>query len=91
MKNKNNINDIMDSSNLKNNPLTLQPITVYPHMSDDDIFKIDFESIPICSICLNHVMNDIKILPCGHCFHNNTCIGVWLETNNTCPVCRADI
>ncbi|KAG2320674.1 hypothetical protein Bca4012_056293 [Brassica carinata] len=43
----------------------------------------------LCAVCKDAmVMGEIgKKLPCGHCYHDN-CILPWLETTNSCPVCR---
>lgn len=45
-----------------------------------------------CSICLlNWETGDTaKITPCGHAFHAE-CLGGWLQTARTCPVCRQDL
>lgn len=40
-----------------------------------------------CAICRERFLN-AKILPCKHMFHS-VCIYRWVETNPTCPVCRA--
>lgn len=41
-----------------------------------------------CSICLDNISNsDVKELRCNHKFHRN-CINIWLQDNNTCPLCR---
>ena len=37
---------------------------------------------------INEKFNNCK-LQCGHCFHLN-CIYVWLNKNNTCPLCRKE-
>jgi hypothetical protein len=39
-----------------------------------------------CSICWED-MNTANQLVCGHIFHR-TCLKSWLETSNTCPLCR---
>ncbi|WZZ29153.1 hypothetical protein YC2023_012554 [Brassica napus] len=43
----------------------------------------------VCAVCKDAmVTGEIgKKLPCGHCYHDN-CILPWLETRNSCPVCR---
>jgi len=43
-----------------------------------------------CSICLDNI--DVKVtgcteMACGHKFHLG-CIGKWLKSNNSCPMCR---
>lgn len=45
-----------------------------------------------CPICLNSFEYNIEYpsLTCGHMFHQE-CIQPWLETNHTCPVCRANV
>lgn len=44
-----------------------------------------------CSICLDVIEdNFITLQKCKHRFHN-TCISLWFEKNNTCPLCRETI
>ena len=45
-----------------------------------------------CSICLEpfHKKNSIIILSCDHKFHEN-CIKLWLNKDNSCPLCRLNI
>ncbi|KAF6151018.1 hypothetical protein GIB67_016496 [Kingdonia uniflora] len=43
-----------------------------------------------CTVCLNHFKDGeiVRLLPkCYHGFHRD-CIDAWLESHNTCPVCR---
>ena len=40
-----------------------------------------------CPICLEINLEPIKILNCQHSFHEQ-CVSIWLENNNTCPLCR---
>ncbi len=42
-----------------------------------------------CPICTEDFesSDDITALPCNHIFHT-ICIDKWLETSNTCPICR---
>jgi len=40
-----------------------------------------------CSICYHLGKKVGSTLPCGHKFHQG-CIMSWLETQNTCPLCR---
>mmetsp|Transcript_18164 Transcript_18164/g.20633 ORF Transcript_18164/g.20633 Transcript_18164/m.20633 type:complete len:519 (+) Transcript_18164:148-1704(+) len=45
-----------------------------------------------CTICLEGFEDDefVKILPCHHYFHKD-CIGTWLISNPSCPVCKVSI
>ena len=49
-----------------------------------------------CAICFDKIKKNQKFraLPCSevkqHCFHTR-CIDQWLQRNNSCPVCRANV
>ena len=47
---------------------------------------------PCCTICCESI--ELKtpgmFMPCGHIYHED-CLRPWLETKNTCPVCRFDL
>ncbi len=45
-----------------------------------------------CSICQEEFPEKSKVVElfCSHCFHKK-CIKPWLETHNTCPVCRIEL
>jgi Ring finger domain len=40
-----------------------------------------------CPICLGELVTTTK---CGHKFHSS-CIHKWLETNDSCPMCRDEV
>lgn len=41
-----------------------------------------------CSICYENIVENKKILKCGHIFHKN-CIDSWTKINPICPYCRS--
>ena len=45
-----------------------------------------------CVVCLSsfEVGDSITTLPCVHIFHTD-CIKSWLESNNSCPICKFEI
>jgi len=45
-----------------------------------------------CAICKEEfiISESVKQLPCCHSYHD-TCITPWLETRNSCPVCRYEL
>ncbi|URE02092.1 E3 ubiquitin-protein ligase [Musa troglodytarum] len=46
-----------------------------------------------CAVCLSEFKDDeeLRLLPrCSHVFHTE-CIGAWLASHVTCPVCRANL
>ncbi|XP_064965339.1 E3 ubiquitin-protein ligase ATL6-like [Musa acuminata AAA Group] len=46
-----------------------------------------------CAVCLSEFDDDeeLRLLPrCSHVFHTD-CIGAWLASHVTCPVCRANL
>ena len=41
-----------------------------------------------CSICLEKILEEKKVLNCNHEFHIE-CIDMWLKEKQECPVCRS--
>ena len=55
--------------------------------------ELDLENlINDCSICLEEykINEKIMILNCNHIYHER-CIKMWLDQNDTCPICRENI
>lgn len=51
-------------------------------------FNYCFNHSPDCSICFEKlVTKNTQSVYCGHEFHT-CCIEKWLESSNTCPLCR---
>ncbi len=51
--------------------------------------KIIKYTIPICSICIDELLKELVITPCGHVFHT-LCI-YDLEYRKECPKCKLEI
>ena len=41
-------------------------------------------STELCGICLDPLVSDITILPCGQTYHME-CISIWLTSHHKCP------
>ena len=52
----------------------------------DDLCKCHYKMTTKCPICLDS-LDKIFTTVCNHDFHES-CINTWLETRNTCPMCR---
>ena len=53
--------------------------------------QLDHGEVIECSVCLGTIVEEamVKLLPnCKHMFHVE-CIDMWLNSNITCPICRA--
>lgn len=50
--------------------------------------KIEMPQYDLCSICQDDILNNKFYLPCGHVFHKE-CVASWIQTKDTCPMCRA--
>ena len=46
-----------------------------------------------CSVCLSELEEgqQVRTMPCGHCYHSGSCIDPWLRTSQACPCCRAEL
>ncbi|XP_073152002.1 RING-H2 finger protein ATL73-like [Henckelia pumila] len=47
----------------------------------------------MCVVCLGEFMEGqgVRVLPeCSHAFHSS-CIDRWVDSNPSCPICRADL
>ncbi|XP_030466912.1 E3 ubiquitin-protein ligase ATL31-like [Syzygium oleosum] len=65
------------------------PTAVYSAVKGHRIGEASLE----CAVCLNDFEDDdtLRLIPkCDHAFHPE-CIGAWLASHTTCPVCRADL
>jgi len=52
-------------------------------------FNAEFDETD-CSICLDEHLETYSQLPCQHKFHF-TCIKLWLEQKNACPLCNQTV
>ncbi|KAF7848179.1 hypothetical protein BT93_L2220 [Corymbia citriodora subsp. variegata] len=65
------------------------PTVVYSAVKGHRIGEASLE----CAVCLNDFEDDdtLRLMPkCDHAFHPD-CIGAWLGSHTSCPVCRADL
>ena len=60
-------------------------LQTFPDATEEEIASGD----ATCIICRDD-MTSAKKLPCGHIYHHH-CLRTWLETQETCPYCRAAI
>ncbi|KAI6684365.1 hypothetical protein NL676_030278 [Syzygium grande] len=65
------------------------PTVVYSAVKGHKIGEASLE----CAVCLNDFEDEdaLRLIPkCDHAFHPD-CIGAWLDSHTTCPVCRAEL
>jgi len=72
---------------IRNNILNENLIEIINQSEEN--YKTNIHNHEECSICLEIFTNDEKIikLNCDHIFHLD-CIKLWIENNDTCPLCR---
>ena len=83
-----------DDPNIVNDVLPIQnPIRLIPiELNELQILISSKESCPICFDEYNMNNKNCEVFKnvCSHCFHVE-CLKKWLEVQNTCPMCRAEI
>ncbi|CAN4108703.1 unnamed protein product [Withania somnifera] len=65
------------------------PIFTYAEVKEHHVGKGALE----CAVCLNEFEDDetLRLIPkCDHVFHPQ-CIDAWLQSHDTCPVCRSNL
>ena len=83
-----NFNQIRESLNKMENPTDEEILNILPETDIGDVSKLELEKRN-CIICLIDFKTGDKatMLPCVHMFHT-PCIQGWLQSKNTCPVCK---
>lgn len=61
-------------------------------MKDAKVNQEIIRKCKVCTVCQEDfkIGEKVKELPCEHYFHDD-CISPWLQSQNTCPMCRATI
>ncbi|KAK7372993.1 hypothetical protein VNO80_06386 [Phaseolus coccineus] len=82
------------SSQSEPNGLSQATIETFPTFLYSDVkgFKIGKDTLA-CAVCLSEFQDHetLRVIPkCCHVYHPN-CIDLWLTSNSTCPVCRANL
>ncbi|XP_078175133.1 E3 ubiquitin-protein ligase ATL41-like [Carex rostrata] len=78
---------LTDSGGLSKSALAAIPISTYFGGEKDAGTSFD------CAICISQVQKGDKVrqLPkCKHLFHVD-CVGMWLYSHWTCPICRCEV
>src|ERR1700761_9020991 len=44
-----------------------------------------------CVICLDHTTDKAVALPCRHDQFDFSCLGTWLQQQQVCPLCKAEV
>jgi len=64
-----------------------------PPSEDGESDSLGEEESPCCAICIDEFehMEKVRVLPCGHKFHED-CLVPWLtERHASCPLCKMDV
>ncbi|MCL7032054.1 hypothetical protein MKW94_023940 [Papaver nudicaule] len=61
------------------------PVFVHPDVKNK-------RSVRDCAVCLGEFEDGdvLRLLSCDHVYHTD-CIGKWLVSNSTCPLCRSEL
>ncbi|KAM0915015.1 hypothetical protein ACQ4PT_011127 [Festuca glaucescens] len=76
--------------------LDAEVVEAFPTMryAEAKALRVGKKAVPLeCAVCLSEFEDDerLRLLPrCSHAFHPD-CIGEWLASHVTCPVCRCNL
>ena len=62
---------------------------IYAHICFLLIY-VQISAVEECTICQEYLTMPVQLIQCSH-FYCQSCIIQWLETNNSCPICRKAI
>ncbi|KAL1561994.1 RING-type E3 ubiquitin transferase [Salvia divinorum] len=81
----NNLATSADAGNPRSDPAPRSAIESLKEFT----ITTDSDASMLCPVCKDPFAVDsvVKVMPCEHTYHSD-CIVPWLETNNSCPVCR---
>jgi hypothetical protein len=99
-----NANNEMVSPNIESDydtSLSLRKKKAYiQYIKDNDLRPGELPKIKIawgnsiiyneCSICFEDIIDDRKVLPCKHEYHQK-CIKEWFNYKRNCPFCRREV
>lgn len=72
-------------------PRTLREPLLRPFpLSPSQIASLPLSGSGTCSICLETIPSNGRVLPCTHSFHSD-CIDPWLASKAVCPNCKRDV
>lgn len=81
----------VESGLLEKQPINLDALVAFD--DNEPVSHCSTSSLPVfedCSICFDQITAETqqRLQECQHAFHA-ACIALWLQTSQTCPLCRA--
>lgn len=55
-----------------------------------DVYAVDSENGDVYAVDNENEKHSVRSITCGHKFHKK-CIGEWVKSNNSCPLCKSTI
>ena len=65
-------------------------ITIIDLSQGVDVGNGSKPEVPNCPICMEDIKGRAALMECGHMF-DEECVLKWLESKNSCPICRQPV